>query len=240
MKKLFFNSLTVIIIFLASCSKEKIYVDPTSIVWGGGGGGGMPGGGIIAGNYFDNTALDFINTPWHGYRYFIYRDSATGFTDSVIVSQNYTQGVLHDSVPGNPPVPQYTHQTFKLRLQQLTGSPGPIWFDGFASCDTQYRNTIRFIDSDFELTDRQNNLPAFWYPFTSSGANRYSLIPSITIEGTIYIQIHKFSTTNGLQPTDINYRETAYYWEKGTGIIRKDLRTYNSIKTSLLLRMGDR
>lgn len=237
MKKSFLNSFAFLIIFLSSCSKEDFTLD-LSGGWGGGGGWGMPGGGVVAGNFFDNTALDFINTPWYGYSYFIYKDSATGFTDSVNVTQNYTIGVFHDSVPGNPPVPKYSHQTFKLTLQHMTGSPGQIWFDGFASCDTQYMNTVHFIDSAFELTDRQNNLPAFWYPFTSSGVKKYSLIPSITIEGTLFIQIHKFSATNGLQPGDTNYRETTYYWEKGTGIIKREIRTYNSVKTSLLFRRG--
>ena len=237
MKKFSFISLAGLILFLSSCSKEDFTLD-LSGGWGGGGWGPPSGGSMIAGNYFHNTALDFINTPWYSYRYFIYKDSATGFTDSVHVTQNYTIGVFHDSVPGNPPVPKFTHQTFKLTLQHMTGSPGQIWFDGFASCDTQYMNTVHFIDSAFELTDWQNDLPAFWYPFTSSGVKKYSLIPSITIEGTLFIHIHKFSATNGLQPTDTNYRETNYYWEKGTGIIKREIRTYNSVKTSLLLRRG--
>ena len=236
MKKFALKSLAVLTLFLTSCTKENFTLD-LSGGWSGGG-WGMPGGGVVAGNFFDNTALEFIHIPWN--RYYVYKDSATGFIDSVAITQNYTISVFHDSVPGNPPVPKYTHETYKLTLQRLTGFPAAIWFNGFASCDTNYKNTIRFIDSDFELIDGQSNLPAFWYPFTSSGVNRYTLIPSITIEGTLYVQIHKFSATNGLQPTDINYRETAYYWEKGTGIIRKDLRTYNSIKTSLLVRMGDR
>lgn len=238
MKKIIFLSVIVLSLLVTSCSKEKFSIDLNG-GWGGGG-WGMPGGSIVVvGNYFDNTALDFIYIPWN--RYYIYKDSATGIIDSVAVTQNYKGSVFHDSVPGNPPVPKYLHETYKLTLQQLTGSPGQTtWFNGFASCDTQYMNTAHFIDPDFELTDTQNNLPAFWYPFTSSGVNRYTLIPSITIEGTLYLQIHKFSSTNGLQPGDINYRETAYYWEKGTGIIRKEFRTYNSIKTSLLVRMGDR
>ena len=235
MKKLFLNSLAVLVIFLASCSKENLNLGGGG-GWNWGVGWGMPGGGPIAGNYFYNTALHFINTPWYGYSYYIYKDSATGFTDSLIVSQNYTQNVFHDSVPGNPPIPKFTHETFKLRLQQKTGSPGQIWFDGFASCDTQYRNTANFIDSDFELTDMQNNLPAFWYPFTNVGANTYSLIPSITIEGTLYVQVHKFSSTNGLLPADINYRQQIYYWEKGTGIIKREIKTNNSVKTSMLVR----
>lgn len=233
MKKSFLNSLAVLILFLASCSKEKFTIDLSG---GWGGGWGLPLGGMVAGNYFDKTALDFINIPWN--RYYIYKDSATGFTDTVVVTRNYTINVFHDSVPGNPPVPGYIHETYRLTLQNITGSPGQKWFDGFASCDSQYMNTARFIDSAFDLTDMQNNLPAFWYPFISSGVNRYTLIPTITIEGTLYIQIHKFSATNGLQPGDTNYRETIYYWEKGTGIIKREIRTYNSVKTSLLVKYG--
>ncbi|MEO6253696.1 MAG: hypothetical protein ABIO79_10335 [Ferruginibacter sp.] len=236
MKKIIFLSVIVLFLLFTSCSKEKISIDFNG--WGSGGGWGLPGGGIVAGNFFDNTALDFIYIPWN--RYYIYKDSATGFTDSVSVTQNYKSSVFHDSVPGNPPVPKYMHETYKLTLQHMSGSPGQTWFNGFASCDTQYMNTAHFIDSDFDLTDTQNNLPAFWYPFTSSGANRYTLIPSITIEGTLFIQIHKFSSTNGLQPGDTNYRETTYYWEKGTGIIKREIRTYNSVKTSLLLRIGEK
>ncbi len=235
MKKLTLSFLTASVFFLASCSKDNLNLGGGG-GWSWGGGWGLPGGGPIAGNYFDNTALDFIYIHWN--RYFIYKDSATGITDSVIVTRNYTSSVFHDSVPGNPPIPAYTHQTYGLTLQKNSGSAYQPWFDGFASCDTQYRYTAHYIDADFDLNDKQNNLPAFWYPFTSSGVNRYTLIPSITIEGTTYIQILKFSASNGLQPTDTNYRETIFYWEKGTGIIKREIRTYNSVKTSLLIRYG--
>jgi hypothetical protein len=230
MKKIILNFLTVLILFLTSCSKESFTIDFS------GGGWGFPGGVIYAGNYFDNTALEFINLRWN--RYFIYKDSATGLTDSVIVTQNNISSIFHDSVPGNPPIPAYFHQIFKLTLLNFSGSPNQPWFEGLASCDSQYRYANHFIDSDFDLYDKQNILPAFWYPFTSSGVKQYTLIPTITIEGTTYVQIHKFSATNGLQPTDINYRATIFYWEKGTGIIKKEIRTYNSVKTYLLARYG--
>ena len=235
MKKIIFYCLTASAFLMASCSKENLNLGGGG-GWSWGGGWGMPGGGPIAGNYFDNTALDFINITWN--RYFIYKDSATGITDSVIVTRNYTSSVFHDSVPGNPPIPAFSYETYGLTLQKISGSAYQTWFDGFASCDSQYRYTAHYIDSDFDLTDKQNNLPAFWYPFTSSGVKQYTIVPTITIEGTTYAQIHKFSATNGLQPTDTNYRETIFYWEKGTGIIKREIRTYNSVKTSLLVRYG--
>jgi hypothetical protein len=232
MKKIILSAFTVLTLLLTSCLKGDFIIDLT-----GGGGWGFPGGGTsYAGNYFDITALEFIEIHWN--RYFIYKDSATGLTDSVIVTQKNTSSIFHDSVPGNPPIPAYTHQTYKLTLQKFSGSSNQVWFDGLASCDSQYRNAFHFVDSDFDLYDKQNNLPAFWYPFTSSGVKQYSLIPTITIEGTTYVQIHKFSATNGLQPTDTNYLETIFYWEKGTGIIKKEIRTFNSVKTFLLVRYG--
>ena len=235
MKKLIFYPIVLVAFLFSACSKSGDFSIDLSGGFGGGG-WGPPGGRAYDRNYFDNKGLEFIWVP--GNRYFIYKDSATGITDSVIVTQNYTGSVFHDSVPGNPPVPPFTHEIYNFTLQKISGSSYQTWFEASASCDSQYRHSAHFIDSDFELSDKQTNLPVFWYPFISSGVNQYTLVPTITIEGTTYIQIHKFFATNGLQPTDINYKATICYWEKGTGIIKKEIRTYNSVKTFLLVRIG--
>lgn len=60
----------------------------------------------------------------------------------------------------------------------------------------------------------------------------------MTIEGVTYTAVQSFYYYNMLPSTDINYQASVVYWVKGIGIIKKEIRTYNSVKTSLLVRYG--
>jgi hypothetical protein len=227
MKKIGFPSIIAIFLLLTSCTKADLTGDWS---WGG--------IGVIQfnTNRFDSTSLEFIKIPFN--RYFIYKDASTGSTDSVYVTQNTVDLVLGQSVQGNPSTPVFYYETYVLTLKNSSGTGNQNWFNGFASCDSQYKPVPLFIDPDFILSNTQTNLPCFWFPFTSSGVLQYSLIPTLSIEGIQYNTVHKFSATNGLQPTHPNYLETTHYWVKGIGIIKKEIRTYNSVKTSLLVRYG--
>lgn len=187
-------------------------------------------------NRFDSTALLYINLP-NG-RYYIYKDSASGTIDSVI-TYSKMNWIYKSSVAGNPSIPLYYYDTFDLTLANYWSyNPNLIFFKGHASCDSNYKNMQVFTDSNFILHNEETNLPAFWCPFTSTGALEYRKISSIIIEGTIYTDVHSFSANNELPLSDVNYLATTFYWLKGIGIIKKEIKTYNSIKTSLLIRYG--
>lgn len=188
------------------------------------------------------AALNFVQLPVG--RYFIYKDSASGSTDSVSVTQSSNENLFHKGRVGSgcgwfcydPGEPDYYYEKYSLTIS----STSQEWFKGVASCDANYSslafailgNPSMLVESNFNLYD------AFWYPFTTYGSRQYTSIPILTIEGNTYAEVHHFFSTNGLQPTDINYLGTTHYWVKGIGIIKKEIRTYNSIKTSLLIRHG--
>ena len=225
MKKFIFNSTIVLSLLITSC--KKVEVSGFSGSWNWGGFGELR----FNVNNFDSTALTYIKMPAN--RYFIYKDGSTGALDSVYVT-NSSVGGAYAPISSTP---LFTYQTFTLTLMYASVNGTQPWLTGFANCDSVYRSPL-FIDSDFALTNTQTNLPCFWFPFTSSGFSQYNFMPALSIEGIQYNTVHKFSATNGLQPTHLNYLQTTHYWVKEIGIIKKEIRTYNSIKTSLLVRFG--
>jgi hypothetical protein len=227
MKKIIFYLVTATSLLLNSCAKVEV----GSSGWGGG--GFNWGGFTINGNTFDSMAMLYINLPQ--YRHFIYKDSASGSTDSVGVTES---NLNFNFRPATGNTPGVFYETYSLILTNFTPNGNQTWFKGFASCDSDYKNAVSFIDSNFTLSNEPGILPSFWSPFTSSGALQFSKVASLTVEGTAYFNVYKFFATNGLPPSDVNYLAITFYWAKGTGIIKRDTRTFNLVKTSLLVRYG--
>jgi hypothetical protein len=225
MKKFILNSTIVLALLITSCAKVEVSGFSGSWDWGG------LGDIKLNVNNFYSIALTYIKIPSN--RYFIYKDESTGAFDSVYVT-NSSVGLPNAPISSSP---LFAYQTFTLTLMYAPVSGTQPWLTGFANCDSVYRSPL-FIDSDFALTNTQTNLPCFWFPFTSSGISQYSFMPTLSIEGIQYNAVHKFSATNGLQPTHPSYLQTTHYWVKEIGIIKKEIRTNNSIKTSLLVRFG--
>lgn len=226
MKKIISYYMIVTVFFLVACKKDKpgaVTNPPPTIK-------------------LNAAALEFVQLPVG--RYFIYKDSATGFTDSVRVTQSIFETLFHPGKAGtncgilcfDPGEAAFYFEKFSLTIS----STSQEWFKGIASTDNYYPsyyfnllgNPAVVIDTNFFLAD------AFWYPLQSSGVNLYTFLPSLIIEGHTYTGIHQFSASNGLPVSDANYKGTTFYWVKGIGIIKKEIRTYNSIKTSLLVRHG--
>lgn len=226
MKKTIFYCITITVFILVACKKDKPDVINT------------PAPTIK----LNTAALDFVQLPVG--RYFIYKDSATGFIDSVRVTQSIFETFLHKGRTGtncgwlcfDPGEAAFNFEKYSLTL----GSTSQEWFKGIASTDNYYPsyyfnllgNPAVVIDTNFNLAD------AFWYPLQSSGINLYTFLPSLTIEGNIYTEVHQFVYNNGLPASNAYYKRTVFYWVKGIGIIKKEIRTYNSITTSLLVRHG--
>ncbi len=230
MKKLTFYSLVIMALLFSACEKPKLDL-------GSGGGytwGGF-GGPYLGSVNFYSGALAIVQLPAN--KYFIYRDPTTGGTDSVIVTQSLVEPKLQAATTNTN---GWFYDTYTLILEKVTATGNQPWYKGMASCDDIGAPTNTYTDSSFSLFNEETGLPAFWYPLSSTGVKQYHLLPSLTVEGTTYLQVHEFSMTNGRQPSDINYNATTFCWVKGTGIIKRETRYFNYAKTSLLVRFGDR
>lgn len=188
-------------------------------------------------SFFDADAMNIIRIP--AGRYYIYKDAGTGQTDSVIVSQSTDTSAVQQAGPGFPVT--YIYSMYKLKLTSVSGAAPQIWFSGTAKSDYPQSsgnipNPVK--DSVFSFTNDADNIPVFWYPLQSSGLMQYSFLPVLIIEGHSYTEVHQFSVSSGLPAFDSNYKETAFCWVKGTGIIKKTVTTGASVKALLLLRYG--
>lgn len=208
----------------------------------------VSGGLNLSGNVNPNTVtirfyqgvLDYIQLPAN--RYFIYKDSATGSTDSVRVTQSVIETSFQAATSGFPGSPATYSDVFKLTLTKFQAQTptNQTWFQGIARCMV-FGGIIsaNIIDSNITFYNEQSNLLSFWYPFSLSfGLGEYKYTPTMTIEGVTYTAVQSFYYYNMLPSTDINYQASVVYWVKGIGIIKKEIRTYNSVKTSLLVRYG--
>ena len=237
MKKFIFYYLAASVLLLTSCEKPDISSDFniswSDFNWGGGFGVGY----TVNGSGFDTSAVKYFEIPSN--RYFHYKDVASGRIDTVAVTQSVSLITFVPATQGYPI--GYNYSTYYLKFRNFSDPANQDWFKGTATTDFPSGNgsTPTWIyDSNFSLSNEETGLPAFWYPFASSGLNQYTYIPTITIEGKTYTEVHSFFSSNGLLSTNINYKASEFYWVKGIGIIKKEIRTYNSVKTSLLLRYG--
>lgn len=223
MKKLTFYPLVLMALLFSACEKADFDISGYNF----GGSGPLNVGSVN----FHSDALAIVQLPAN--RSFIYKDSATGTLDSVIVGMSSINSTLHYATSTTP---GWFYDTYSLILEKITPSGYTSWFRGTATCDAQALTTGAYIDSTFSLSNEETGLPGFWYPLNSTGLNQYQLIPSFTVEGKTYSQVHKFSSSNGIPPSNAAYSATVFYWVKGIGIIKRESRYFNYVMTSLLVR----
>jgi len=225
MKKIFYTPLVAIL--LLSCEKGlDLNLDFSNINWGG------PYN--FNTNNFDSIGLSYMQLPVA--RYYIYKDEASGNTDSVRVTKSNLTWNYRNAAGTSPAL---YHYTYDLTLTSFSAAPGQVWYQGRAACDSDYKNVNTYVDASFDLSNEISKLPAYWYPFVSSGSNQYSKIPFLPIEGTLYGDVHRFAATNGLPHSDPAYQASIFYWAKGVGIIKKEIISSQSLQTFLLLRYGN-
>jgi hypothetical protein len=237
MKKFILYPLAVLALLFTACEKPDIKAD-FNISWSDivSSFGNVSFPDTIISNRFDRAAFSYINIPDRSY--FIYKDSASGTADSLVLNRGY-DFVYVPPVTGNPSKPGYYYSVYDLELANYWSyNPNLIFFKGHASCDSDYKNTKTFIDSNFTLDNELTGLAAFWYPFVSSGNQQYSFISSLSVGSKSYNDVHCFFSSNGLPASNDGYLATTFWWVKGIGIVKKEIRTHNSIKTSLLVRHG--
>jgi len=221
MKKNIFYILAITILFI-SCKKSDVSPQP-----------------LLTAN-FAKEGLNYVQIPLN--KYFIYKDSVSGNTDSVIVTQSILETKL---MPANillilvfsPPMPAYYYQSYTLLLSKVNGNTSTDWFYGIANADpTINLNTLvgltliegRDISTKYKI-------PAFKYPF-------YFGTSKITIEGKDYSDVIQITNSNYLSPSSpdylTSYFTSTYYWAKGIGIVKRTLKTATSTQTWTLLRRG--
>ena len=169
--------------------------------------------------------------------------------DSVIVTESNVEKVFQpestvQGLFGPLNLPAYYYQDFSLLLTGYSGTSQQDWFYGVAKSATFLWTYYDQNSEDASLAlvenDRSTDTPinyAFIYPLDtiSSIQETLSIIPSIVIEGKTYSNIEFYSNSNGIDSTNADYIRSTYYWAKGLGIIKREIKTSNSIQTYVYL-----
>jgi len=190
---------------------------------------------------FATAALEYLNlTPG---KYLIYKDSASGSLDSVVVTKSILEGTYVPSITtpaiiGTFTQPEIHGQKFSLVLSKVEANSTIIWFTGIAYTGSGSSNST---DADLVLEetyisstgDENSNSSAFFY----SKLSPTYLIPSITIEGKVYTNVIVGEFENLPDPNDPGYIKRIFYWSKTIGIIKRRIVTPGGkIETHSLLR----
>ena len=161
---------------------------------------------------FSKEGLSYIQ--FNPGKYFIYKDSTTLTTDSVVVTES-----LLDTVSGTENgffgvTDHYTAQEYTLMLSKI-GSSNTVWLSGKASSLDEYTGNVYLI-------------PAYII-YTSGYLFRYppdSTISTIMVEGKAYKDVILMANA-----------QSTYYWAKGVGLIKSSKVDIEGIrKTYTLLR----
>jgi hypothetical protein len=188
---------------------------------------------------FDPEGLAWLQIPLN--KYFIYKDSATGVLDSVVVTKSNLERRLNPKHVSlglfDPNVPEYYYENFTLTLTSYMFTQ--TWFSGEASSNIFFSGFTgpSYLLLFSENTNNSLNY-AFVYPFGSSGFATMLSYATISIEGKTYTNAIAYEANNGYASTDARYLKNINVWVKGVGIIKKTTESNSSIKTYLLVRNG--
>lgn len=198
---------------------------------------------------FSKEALTYVYMPPN--KYYIYKDSATGETDSVMVTQSEVDRILAPAqtynilgFPGHQPA--FYYQSFSLLLSKINGSSSSDWFYGIAKANLGYFSSSNTDSAGLMLLERNRSANAdklyVFNSFSLASGFGNTVFPSLTIEGKVYSDVIRVTNNNGYTPSISGYSQfylaTIYYWAKGIGIIKRSLITASSTKTWTLVRNG--
>jgi len=142
-------------------------------------------------------------------KYFIYKDSVSGNTDSVIVTESKLGRVPHFvSYSIFDSRVSYYYQSFTLSLSKVNGNTSILWFNGIAGANANENDAYRFGTSSIQ-----------------------KILPNIIIEGKDYSDVVQVTYSY----SSLYY---CYYWAKGIGIIKRTEPKGASAQTWTLLRRG--
>ena len=180
---------------------------------------------------FTQTAINYVKLNQGDY--FIYKDSATGMEDSIVVTLSRLQPVRVPMGAGTfQGMPEHDAQQFDLIMTSQTSSPA-TWLNVTAS--TEHQPIYTACDTvPMRLTG--NSSPILTYFEFSHHQNTQSY-PAMTIDGRTYYFVIAITSEYGTGPADPDYIKSTCYWSKGVGIIKRQTITAgNNIKTQTLLR----
>jgi hypothetical protein len=198
---------------------------------------------------FNREALLYAQLPLH--RYYIYKDSATGSLDSVIVTISNLYTYRHPGYKGTGlfdlSYDEYNMQVYQLELTNAIGQT--TWFFGearsnpdnaFPLNDTTAPFVFCAVDNLIPKTISRNNNCSYGFTYTPIFSTNVFL-PNMTIEGKTYNDVFKVSRINGLEQDSLQswYYSSEYYWAKNTGIIKRSVKTSTAVTTANLLRLGN-
>jgi hypothetical protein len=177
---------------------------------------------------FSSNGLAYIQLSTD--KYFIYKDSATLTTDSVVVTQS-----LLDTVSGTQSTifgpEKYTAQEYTLILTKIDSSGTAVWLSGKAS---SLDDLAEYVFLDRLPTSIGGYL--FRYP-PSGGVYQEPCncvietnIPAITVEGNTYTDV--VLTADEYSAS----KKSSYYWAKEVGLIKRSEVNGTDTKTYTLLR----
>jgi hypothetical protein len=194
--------LTTILFFLLGCKKEK---QPGIEEW-----------------HINPEALKYIKLQ-EG-QYFIYKDSATGREDSVVVTKSrlYFENYTFDHVNLNNQWESKTvrREVFELEITLPANTASPKWLWGNVLLtkpeygDVQHNNLI------------DHSAQMFNYPPTLNGCSCAGVLPSMTVEGKTYQNV--VASLSG-----DNWRD--YYWAPNVGLIKRTWKDVDGEKHSVTL-----
>ena len=201
---------------------------------------------------FSVTALQYIRPSLNNY--FIYEDSATGTTDSVVITENTLENILcpkhYDTLPvffSNDvtvtEIDDYYYQSLRLVYTKFVGNTASNWLS-LANDDLHSIEEFSLFDPSpdssiiMEKWDSTFSIPTayyFGYPFGTA-----SVIPDIVIGQKTYhdvVNFHYEQLPNSSNDPD-SLKSADTYWARGIGLIKRTEVTTNTTHSWSLVRKG--
>src|SRR5829696_10446066 len=146
----------------------------------------------------DRDGLNYIQLRPN--QYFIYKDSASGRLDSVVVTESslYTEQFTYTGLLSNTPIPA-RREVFELNMVRKGPLGDSTWLKGAAKAEPYVRRLV--------FQDMQGDW-LYFYPAVSLTGEIYKL-PSLSVEGTTYSDV--------IVVTNNAFR---YYWAPSVGLIK--------------------
>ncbi|MGK2862417.1 MAG: hypothetical protein ACSLE0_10815 [Chitinophagaceae bacterium] len=177
---------------------------------------------------FSPSSLEYVQlTPG---KYLVYKDSASGNLDSVVVTKSGFGWVTTPAIPYqgifNPGSPAYANNYMKLTLTKFSGTSQNVWFDGHARAELVTDDAIiKMYEIDSAGSALHNNI--------ITGPP----VSLITIETKTYTDVIKSVAVTAVDMNDPGYNKSTLYWAKKIGIIKRTIvTTGGKVNTYNLLR----
>jgi len=159
-------------------------------------------------------------------KYFIYKDSASGISDSVVVTKSLLENTFTPAVTGGlfETYPAYNSEVFSLTLTKIDVNSESVWLEA----QTPPALCCPSLSSNNEPVQMIESNPGLVFCYPKSNCSSVDLISSLTVEGKVYQDVIK--VTGGTNSA------SKYYWAKGIGLIKRIEILNSSTQTYTLIR----